>query len=164
MKGHLFRTYRMLICLSVISHDILSQALVAPLNVNDCLALITESQLLQTLMWRLHNAEGTLRVNTSSSFPGPEYYSLVNPVAEKVLVFAHLPSNRHPTARTSGAEARRAFFRFAGLAKGTFISLMQEIDRVSKITKVPKAARFVEDVANLRDEVMPVLDTRKRQP
>ena len=41
---------------------------------------------------------------------------------------------------------------------------MQEIDRVSKITKVPKAARFVEDVTNLRDEVMPVLDTRKRQP
>jgi purine-binding chemotaxis protein CheW len=45
---------------------------------------------------------------------------------------------------------------------GVPISQIQEIDRLSKITKVPKAARFVEGVTNLRGEVIPVLDTRKR--
>ena len=45
---------------------------------------------------------------------------------------------------------------------GIPISQIQEIDRLSKITKVPKAARFVEGVTNLRGEVIPVLDTRKR--
>jgi len=45
---------------------------------------------------------------------------------------------------------------------GVPISQIQEIDSLSKITKVPKAARFVEGVTNLRGEVIPVLDTRKR--
>ncbi len=45
---------------------------------------------------------------------------------------------------------------------GVPISQIQEIDRLSKITKVPKAAQFVEGVTNLRGEVIPVLDTRKR--
>ena len=45
---------------------------------------------------------------------------------------------------------------------GVPISQIQEIDRLSKITKVPKAAPFVEGVTNLRGEVIPVLDTRKR--
>jgi purine-binding chemotaxis protein CheW len=45
---------------------------------------------------------------------------------------------------------------------GVPISQIQEIDRLSKITQVPKAARFVEGVTNLRGEVIPVLDTRKR--
>ena len=44
----------------------------------------------------------------------------------------------------------------------TLIQIKQEIDRLSKITQVPKAARFVEGVTNLRGEVIPVLDTRKR--
>jgi len=45
---------------------------------------------------------------------------------------------------------------------GVAISQIQEIDRLSKITKVPKAARFIEGITNLRGEVIPVLDTRKR--
>ncbi len=45
---------------------------------------------------------------------------------------------------------------------GVPISQIQEIDRVSKITKVPKAASFVEGITNLRGEVIPVLDTRQR--
>jgi purine-binding chemotaxis protein CheW len=45
---------------------------------------------------------------------------------------------------------------------GIPISQIQEIDRLSKITKVPKAAAFIEGITNLRGEVIPVLDTRKR--
>jgi chemotaxis signal transduction protein len=45
---------------------------------------------------------------------------------------------------------------------GVPISQIQEIDRLSKITKVPKAAPFIEGITNLRGEVIPVLDTRKR--
>jgi purine-binding chemotaxis protein CheW len=45
---------------------------------------------------------------------------------------------------------------------GVSISQIQEIDRLAKITKVPKAAAFVEGVTNLRGEVIPVVDTRKR--
>ena len=45
---------------------------------------------------------------------------------------------------------------------GIPISQIQEIDRLAKVTKVPKAAPFIEGVTNLRGEVIPVLDTRKR--
>jgi purine-binding chemotaxis protein CheW len=45
---------------------------------------------------------------------------------------------------------------------GVPISQIQEIDRLAKITKVPKAAEFIEGITNLRGEVIPVLDTRKR--
>jgi len=51
------------------------------------------------------------------------------------------------------------------LDKGEFgipISQIQEIDRVSQITRVPKAPSFVEGVTNLRGEVIPVINTRKR--
>ncbi len=43
---------------------------------------------------------------------------------------------------------------------GIPIAKIQEIDRLSKITKTPKAPRFVEGVTNLRGEVIPVLSTR----
>jgi len=45
---------------------------------------------------------------------------------------------------------------------GVPISQIQEIDRLGKITKVPRAAEFIEGITNLRGEVIPVLDTRKR--
>jgi purine-binding chemotaxis protein CheW len=45
---------------------------------------------------------------------------------------------------------------------GIPISQIQEIDRLGKITKVPRASEFIEGVTNLRGEVIPVLDTRKR--
>jgi len=45
---------------------------------------------------------------------------------------------------------------------GIPISKIQEIDRLGKVTKVPKAAHFIDGITNLRGEVIPVLDTRKR--
>jgi len=45
---------------------------------------------------------------------------------------------------------------------GVPISQIQEIDRLGKITRVPRAAEFIEGITNLRGEVIPILDTRKR--
>jgi purine-binding chemotaxis protein CheW len=45
---------------------------------------------------------------------------------------------------------------------GVPISQIQEIDRLGRVTKVPKAPQFIEGITNLRGEVIPVLDTRKR--
>jgi len=42
------------------------------------------------------------------------------------------------------------------------ITQVQEINRLSQITKVPRAARFVEGVVNLRGDVIPLIDLRKR--
>ncbi len=59
-------------------------------------------------------------------------------------------------------EVQLVTFMLANEEYGVPISQIQEIDRLSKITKVPKAATFIEGVTNLRGEVIPVLDTRKR--
>lgn len=60
------------------------------------------------------------------------------------------------------SEVQLVTFMLGDEEYGIPISQIQEIDRLSKITKVPKAARFVEGVTNLRGEVIPVLDSRKR--
>jgi len=45
---------------------------------------------------------------------------------------------------------------------GVDILKVQEIIRIMEITKVPKAPQFVEGVINLRGNVIPVIDLRKR--
>jgi purine-binding chemotaxis protein CheW len=70
--------------------------------------------------------------------------------------------------RNSGAagqelsEVQLVTFMLGAEEYGVPISQIQEIDRLAKITKVPKAAEFIEGITNLRGEVIPVLDTRKR--
>jgi chemotaxis signal transduction protein len=59
-------------------------------------------------------------------------------------------------------EAQLVTFMLGNEEYGVPISQIQEIDRLAKITKVPKAAEFIEGITNLRGEVIPVLDTRKR--
>jgi purine-binding chemotaxis protein CheW len=60
------------------------------------------------------------------------------------------------------AEVQLVTFMLGAEEYGIPISQIQEIDRLAKITKVPKAAEFIEGITNLRGEVIPVLDTRKR--
>jgi len=60
------------------------------------------------------------------------------------------------------SEVQLVTFMLAAEEYGVPISQIQEIDRLAKITKVPKAAEFIEGITNLRGEVVPVLDTRKR--
>jgi purine-binding chemotaxis protein CheW len=60
------------------------------------------------------------------------------------------------------SEIQLVTFMLGAEEYGVPISQIQEIDRLAKITKVPKAAQFIEGITNLRGEVIPVLDTRKR--
>jgi purine-binding chemotaxis protein CheW len=60
------------------------------------------------------------------------------------------------------SEVQLVTFMLGAEEYGIPISQIQEIDRLAKITKVPKAAQFIEGITNLRGEVIPVLDTRKR--
>jgi purine-binding chemotaxis protein CheW len=59
-------------------------------------------------------------------------------------------------------EEQMVVFKLAGEQYGVRITQVQEINRLSQITKVPRAARFVEGVVNLRGDVIPVIDLRKR--
>ncbi|MGE4497076.1 MAG: chemotaxis protein CheW, partial [Deferribacterales bacterium] len=45
---------------------------------------------------------------------------------------------------------------------GIFIEKVQEINRYINVTKVPKTPAFVEGIVNLRGEVIPLIDLRKR--
>ncbi len=45
---------------------------------------------------------------------------------------------------------------------GVDILLVQEINRMTQITKVPNSPDFVEGVINLRGKVIPVIDLRRR--
>ncbi len=59
-------------------------------------------------------------------------------------------------------EEQMVVFGLAGEQYGVRITQVQEINRLEKITRVPRAPRFVEGVINLRGDVIPVIDLRKR--
>jgi purine-binding chemotaxis protein CheW len=53
-------------------------------------------------------------------------------------------------------------FRLAGEEYAIDILQVQEIVMLSKITRMPKAPRFLEGVVNLRGRMVPIIDMRKR--
>lgn len=53
-------------------------------------------------------------------------------------------------------------FKVGGEVFGVFINSVKEIIKPVKIMPVPKAPVFIEGVINLRGEVIPVVDLRKR--
>ncbi|MEN6462551.1 MAG: chemotaxis protein CheW [Syntrophomonas sp.] len=59
-------------------------------------------------------------------------------------------------------EEQMVVFKLAGEQYGIRITQVEEINRLSNITKVPRAPRFVEGVINRRGDVIPVIDLRKR--
>lgn len=62
-----------------------------------------------------------------------------------------------------GQEERQiVVFSLAGETCGMDISAVREIIRMPQVTRLPSAPRFVEGVANLRGNVIPILDLRKR--
>jgi purine-binding chemotaxis protein CheW len=68
-------------------------------------------------------------------------------------------------ARGRGAavtERQFVTFRLADGEYGIPINEIQEIDRSSKMTRIPKSASYVDGVTNLRGEVIPVVNARKR--
>ena len=61
-----------------------------------------------------------------------------------------------------GDEVQLVTFMLGDEEYGIPIERIQEIDRLSRVTKIPKAGNCVEGVTNLRGEVIPVINTRKR--
>lgn len=59
-------------------------------------------------------------------------------------------------------ERQLVVFELAKEIYGVDISQVQEIIRFQQITKVPKVPDFIEGVINLRGNVIPVIDLRKR--
>jgi len=59
-------------------------------------------------------------------------------------------------------ERQLVSFKVAGEEFAVDIMQVQEIVRLAKVTKVPHAPAFVEGVVNLRGDVLPVIDLRKR--
>lgn len=59
-------------------------------------------------------------------------------------------------------ERQLVVFELAKETYGVDISRVQEIIRFQEITKVPKVPDFIEGVINLRGNVIPVIDLRKR--
>ena len=53
-------------------------------------------------------------------------------------------------------------FRLGNEEYGIDILKIQEINRVTEITKIPQSPDFVEGVINLRGNVIPIIDLRKR--
>ena len=62
--------------------------------------------------------------------------------------------------QTASDEVQIVTFMLEGEEFGTPITQVQEIDRHSKVARVPRAPEFVHGVTNLRGEVIPVIDTR----
>jgi purine-binding chemotaxis protein CheW len=74
-----------------------------------------------------------------------------------------VPATELAAAREGEAESLQfVVFSLAGCECAVGIRDVREIDRVTDLTLVPRAPRFVEGVLNLRGRVVPVLDLRKR--
>jgi len=59
-------------------------------------------------------------------------------------------------------EEQYVVFKVGEEEYGVPIEKIREINRVSSITKIPRAPKFLEGLMNLRGEVIPVIDLRKR--
>lgn len=53
-------------------------------------------------------------------------------------------------------------FNLAGSEFGVEITQVREIIRMTEMTKMPRAPKFLEGIINLRGQIIPVLDLRKR--
>ncbi|MBD3306819.1 chemotaxis protein CheW [candidate division KSB3 bacterium] len=66
------------------------------------------------------------------------------------------------TTPGDAGEIQLVSFLLGGEEFGADILIVQEIIRMTPITRVPNAPHFVEGVINLRGKVIPVIDLRKR--
>jgi len=71
-------------------------------------------------------------------------------------------SGEASTTAVEGDERQLVSFKVAEEEFAVDIMQVQEIVRLAKVTKVPHAPTFVEGVVNLRGNVLPVIDMRKR--
>lgn len=111
--------------------------------------------------------QGIARVNG-----GKRIIMLLDPreimTLEELMEIGTLEASDFESGEEDGAymdsidEEQMVVFKLANEQYGVRITQVQEINRLSQITKVPRAPRFVEGVVNLRGDVIPVIDLRKR--
>ena len=65
-------------------------------------------------------------------------------------------------AKAQVTEEQVVVFSLAEELYGLDISRVQGIIKMPEVTRVPRAAEFVEGVINLRGEIVPIIDLRKR--
>ncbi|HWI63786.1 MAG TPA: chemotaxis protein CheW [Symbiobacteriaceae bacterium] len=61
-----------------------------------------------------------------------------------------------------GAEQQYVVFRLMGQLFGAAIDVVREVNYLTPVTRLPNTPEFVEGVIDLRGEVLPVIDLRKR--
>ncbi|MFZ5824991.1 MAG: chemotaxis protein CheW [Bacillota bacterium] len=61
-----------------------------------------------------------------------------------------------------GADKQYVVFRLEGQLYGAEITVVREVSYLTPITRLPNTPPYVEGVIDLRGEVMPVIDIRKR--
>lgn len=65
-------------------------------------------------------------------------------------------------AKAQTADEQVVVFSLANELYGLDISRVQGIIKMPEVTRVPRAAEFIEGVINLRGEIVPIIDLRKR--
>ncbi|HYG57134.1 MAG TPA: chemotaxis protein CheW [Symbiobacteriaceae bacterium] len=61
-----------------------------------------------------------------------------------------------------GTEQQYVIFRMMGQLFGAPIDVVREVNYLTPVTKLPNTPDFVEGVIDLRGEILPVVDLRKR--
>lgn len=96
-----------------------------------------------------------------------EIILLLNPrslVGEEVFLLKGETSEekKDEKEKVEGKENQYVVFALGEELFGVSIEQIQEINRLPEVTRVPHTASFIEGVVNLRGEVIPVVDLRKR--
>ncbi len=65
-------------------------------------------------------------------------------------------------AGSIGTEVQFVVFRLGKEEYGVPITQVKEINRLTTATKVPKSPSFIEGIINLRGQIIPIIDMKKR--
>ncbi len=63
---------------------------------------------------------------------------------------------------TAGVEYQFVVFKLGDEEYGVPIIQVKEINRLTATTKVPRSPKFVEGIINLRGQIIPIIDLKKR--
>ncbi len=64
--------------------------------------------------------------------------------------------------RAAGTEFQFVVFKLGNEEYGVPITQVKEINRLTTTTKVPRSPAFVEGIINLRGQIIPIIDMKKR--
>jgi purine-binding chemotaxis protein CheW len=77
-------------------------------------------------------------------------------------VFKRMNKQQDDEAKAEGAVVQIVTFRLGNAEYGIDIMQAKEIIKMEKITLIPNAPEYVEGVINLRGNVIPIIDLKKR--